>query len=152
MNPPLHAALTQGDAEAIRRVNEAIPYARTIGLEAAIDEQGLLTILRFRPINVGNAILGALHGGVIGALLEHAAILHLIYEAKPAAIPKIVNLSVDYLRPVLATDTFARGQVVKQGRKIANVRVDAWQKDPGRPVAAAHAHFLVGTEKLGESA
>lgn len=151
MNPPLHAALTQGDANAIRAVNQTIPYARTIGLEAEIDEQGLLTVLRFRPENIGNAILGAIHGGVVGAVLEHAAILHLIYQAKPPSIPKIVNLSVDYLRPMLATDTFARGRVVKQGKKIANVRVEAWQDYPDRPVAAAHAHFLVGTKKLDES-
>jgi acyl-coenzyme A thioesterase PaaI-like protein len=58
-------------------------------------------------------------------------------------VPKIVNLSVDYLRPALALDTFARGTVIKQGRRVANVRVEAWQNDPARPVAAAHAHFLL---------
>jgi acyl-coenzyme A thioesterase PaaI-like protein len=38
----------------------------------------------------------------------------------------------------------ARGTVVKQGRRVANVRVEAWQGDPDRPVAAAHAHFILG--------
>jgi acyl-coenzyme A thioesterase PaaI-like protein len=142
--------MTSGDAAAIKAVNETIPYARAIGLEAAIDEYGLLTVLRFQPNNIGNAILRAIHGGVVGAVLEHAAILHLLYEAKPATIPKIVNLSVDFLRPSLATDIFARGRIVKQGQRIANVRVEAWQKDPSRPVAAAHAHFLVSMGKLNK--
>ena len=58
-------------------------------------------------------------------------------------LPKIVNISIDYLRPSLLEDMFARGIIIRQGRRVANVRVDAWQSDRARPVAAAHAHFLL---------
>ncbi|TVR79290.1 MAG: PaaI family thioesterase [Rhodospirillales bacterium] len=128
----------------ITAINDLIPYARTVGLEATVDARGLVTVLRFRESNIGNTLIRAIHGGVIGALLEHAAILHLLEQTEIAVVPKIVNLSVDYLRPCLAADTFARGRVIKQGRRIANVRAEAWQADPERPVAAAHAHFLIG--------
>lgn len=124
-------------------INDLIPYAAVVGLEALEDDQGLVTVLRHRPSNVGNPYVPAVHGGVVGALLEHAAILHLIHESDLASIPKIINLSVDFLRPCLLRDTFARGVVIKQGRRIANVRVEAWQSDPKKPVAAAHAHFLL---------
>ena len=127
----------------ISAINDLIPYARTVGLEVFYDDTGLVTVLRFRESNIGNTIIRAVHGGVIGALLEHAAMLHLIEQTEITSVPRIVNISVDYLRPCLAADTFARGQVIKQGRRIANVRVDAWQDTPERPVAAAHAHFLV---------
>ncbi len=127
----------------IAAINDLIPYARTVGLEVFYDDTGLVTVLRFRESNIGNTTIGAVHGGVIGALLEHAAMLHLIEQTEIASVPKIVNISVDYLRPCLAADTFARGQVIKQGRRIANVRVSAWQDTPERPVAAAHAHFLL---------
>lgn len=132
----------QGDMEGINRL---IPYAQVVGLECVVAVGGgLLTVLRHRPSNIGNTIIPAVHGGVVGALLEHAATMNLIWESDMDFLPKIINLSVDYLRPCLAEDTFARGTVVKQGRKIANVRVEAWQSDPAKPVAAAHAHFLVG--------
>ena len=127
----------------ILAINDLIPYARAVGIEVFYDGTGLVTVLRFRESNIGNTTIRAVHGGVIGALLEHAAMLHLIEQAEIAAVPKIVNISVDYLRPCLAADTFARGQVIKQGRRIANVRVSAWQDTPERPVAAAHAHFLL---------
>lgn len=127
----------------IAAINDLIPYARAVGLEAFMDDEGLVTVLRFRESNIGNTTIRAVHGGVIGALLEHAAMLHLIEQTEITAVPKIVNISVDYLRPCLAADTFARGRVIKQGRRIANVRVQAWQDAPERPVAAAHAHFLV---------
>lgn len=131
---------TRGDVAAL---NDLVPYARAVGLEAYVDGGGLVTVLRFRPSNVGNTQIPAVHGGVVGALLEHAAILHLLAETDVKVVPKIINLSVDFLRPCLAADTFARGAVIKQGRRVANVRVQAWQEAADRPVAAGHAHFLV---------
>ncbi len=127
----------------ISAINALIPYAGTVGLDAFMDETGLVTVLRYRESNIGNFVLQAIHGGVVGALLEHAAILHLLAETELRAVPKIINLSVDFLRPCLVGDTYARGKVIKQGRRIVNVRAEAWQEEPGRPVAAAHAHFLL---------
>jgi uncharacterized protein (TIGR00369 family) len=136
------AALKQ--AGNILDFNALIPYAQTVGLESFMDEQGLITVLRFRESNIGNYLIRAIHGGVVGALLEHAGIVHLLAETEAAVVPKIVNLSVDYLRPCMAADTFARGTVIKQGRRVANVRMVAWQDTPDKPVAAAHAHYLLG--------
>jgi uncharacterized protein (TIGR00369 family) len=114
-----------------------------VGLEVIVDDDDVLTVLRFHDDNIGNYIIRAIHGGVVGALLEHAAIVHLLAETEAAVVPKIVNLSVDYLRPCMAADTFARGRVIRQGRRVANVRAEAWQESPDKPVAAAHAHFLL---------
>ena len=104
---------------------------------------GLLTVLRFRESNIGNFVVRAIHGGVVGALLEHAAVMQLLVETDIAVVPRIINVSVDLLRPPRAEDTFARGSVIRQGRQVANVRITAWQDDPARLVAAAHAHFLL---------
>jgi uncharacterized protein (TIGR00369 family) len=127
----------------IAAINNLIPYARSVGLEVIVDDDDVLTVLRFHDDNIGNYIIRAIHGGVVGALLEHAAIVHLLAETEAAVVPKIVNLSVDYLRPCMAADTFARGRVIRQGRRVANVRAEAWQESPDKPVAAAHAHFLL---------
>jgi uncharacterized protein (TIGR00369 family) len=128
---------------AIERLNDVVPYAQTIGLTARRDGGRLISVLEFRESNIGNYFARAIHGGVVGALLEHAAIMQVLDETEADVLPKIVNLSVDYLRPCLAADTFACGRVIRQGRRVANVRVEAWQDSPERPVAAAHAHFLL---------
>lgn len=125
-------------------VSALIPYSEIVGFETRYVETGILTVLRDLPSNIGNTIISALHGGVIGALMEHAAVMQLLYESDLAAMPRVVNVSIDYLRPGFAGETFARGAVIKQGRRVANVRVEAWQNDPAKPVAAAHAHFLLG--------
>lgn len=123
---------------------QMIPYAQVIGLEVVANPEGLVTVLRARPSNVGNTAIPAVHGGVVGGLLEHAAIMLVLANFEPTGFPKIINLSVDYLRPCVGgLDTFAGGVVVKFGRNVANVQVEAWQDDAARPVAAAHAHFLL---------
>ncbi len=126
-------------------ISALIPYSAFVGFELVSNEQGLLTILRARPSNIGNTTIPAVHGGVVGAMLEHAGVMHIIHECDIVRFPKIINISVDYLRPCLGNlDTFARGYLIKQGRSVSNVRVEAWQSDPQRPVAAAHAHYMMG--------
>ena len=94
-----------------------------------------------------------IHGGAVGALLEHAALMQRFFELELGLErrPKIVNISIDYLRPCLLEDTFAQGVIIRQGRRVANVRVDAWQSDHERVAAAAHAHFPLPEEPFLES-
>ena len=89
----------------LQAINDIVPYARTVGLELLRDEQGLLTVLRFRESNIGNFVVRTIHGGVIGGLLEHAAIMHLLVETDISVVPRIINVSIDYLRPCRAEDT-----------------------------------------------
>lgn len=121
-----------------------IPYADLVGLELVKDGSDIITVLRNKPSNIGNTIIPAVHGGVVGALLEHASIMHIICKYDITRFPKIINISIDYLRPCLGNvDTYARANVIKQGKRVTNVRVEAWQSDPSKLVAAAHAHFLM---------
>ncbi|NQU57967.1 MAG: PaaI family thioesterase [Rhodospirillales bacterium] len=129
-----------GDFASLSRL---IPYSQVIGLQCAVEDGAMVTRLVHRASNIGNYQMAVLHGGTIAALLEHAAIFQLFFETDIKAIPRIINISVDYLRPSRALDTFASATLVKQGQQIANVRVQAWQTDPTKPVAAAHTHFLL---------
>ena len=123
---------------------EALPYAGFVGLEAALGTEGrLICRLAYADHLIGNPTLPALHGGVIGALLESTAILHLLWETNPEVVPRTINMSFDFLRTGRPADTFAGGTVTKQGRRVANVRVEAWQESRDRPIAAAHGHFLL---------
>jgi acyl-coenzyme A thioesterase PaaI-like protein len=128
-----------------QEINALIPYTAFVNIELIGDTSNLQTVLRQTESNTGNPTIPAVHGGVVGGLLEHTAILKVLIEGEYTRFPKIINLSVEYLRPCLATkDTFARGNLFKQGRSVTNVRIEAWQSDEAKPVAAAHAHFLVG--------
>jgi len=122
---------------------DAVPYARFLGLTAGLVGDELITTMRFGDHLVGNPALPALHGGTLGALLESAAIFELLWRAETIVLPKTITLTVDYLRSGAPVDTHARGIVTRQGRRVTNVRMEAWQGDRGTPVATAHAIFLV---------
>jgi acyl-coenzyme A thioesterase PaaI-like protein len=122
---------------------DAVPYSRFLGLTAALDGDDLVTTMKFGEHLIGNPTLPALHGGTLGALLESAAIFELLWRAETIVLPKTITLTVDYLRSGAPVDTHARGIITRQGKRVANVRVEAWQTERDRPVATAHAIFLV---------
>ena len=126
-------------------INRELPYAGFIHMDVELEAGGPLTILRKDAGNIGNPFVPMIHGGAVGALLEHAAVVQLFHELELELErpPRIVNISIDYLRPCLLEDTFARSVIIRQGRRVANVRVEAWQSNRDRLVAAAHAHFLL---------
>ena len=129
--------------DALANLIASIPYAEFLGIRIDRQSDTLTAVLPFQDMLIGNPVLPALHGGVIGAFLETAAIVQLLAEMDTEKMPKPVNISIDYLRSGKPVETCARAVVTKLGRRVANVRCEAWQDDPQRPIAALHGHFLV---------
>jgi len=126
----------------VKTILEAIPYARLLGVGIEEGEHPTL-VLPFRNELVGNSRLPAIHGGVVGAFLELTALFELIGQTEGRPIPKPINFSIDYLRSAGPKDLRGQADIVKHGRRIANVRVLAWQDDAARPVAAGIGNFLL---------
>jgi uncharacterized protein (TIGR00369 family) len=131
-----------GDVQSLRALLEQTPYTRLLGIDVAEDDP-LVLVLRFSEDLIGNVRLPALHGGVIGAFLETTALVTLVWATEMEYLPKTIDISFEYLRSGRPRDTFARATITKHGRRVANVRAEAWQEDPARPIAAAHGHFLI---------
>ena len=136
----IQAAKESGDVGAIVGL---IPYCNFLGVTAEPDGDSLVVKLEGSENNVGNAALPALHGGTIGALLESAALFEVLWRAETVVLPKTVTLTIEYLRSAKVIDTFAKAHFTRQGRRVVNVRVEAWQDDPSKPIAAASVHVLL---------
>jgi uncharacterized protein (TIGR00369 family) len=121
-----------------------IPYAQLIGIECLRLGDDVVFRLPAKQDNIGNPTLPALHGGVIAGFMEHAALLHLLVFMGVVQLPKIIDFSIDYLRAGLYRDTYAQCQVWRQGRRVANVSISAWQTTQTEPIAIARAHFKIG--------
>jgi acyl-coenzyme A thioesterase PaaI-like protein len=122
---------------------DGVPYAKLIGMRAMPIGDELLFILPALESNVGNPTLPALHGGCIGGFMENSAIFHILTTIDTGRIPKVVDFSLDYLRPGRFRDTYAKCQVVRQGRKVVNVSITAWQQKEQEPIAVARTHLLL---------
>jgi uncharacterized protein (TIGR00369 family) len=131
---------------------DSVPYLRFLGLRLERQGGALRAVLPFQPMLIGNPMLPALHGGVTAAFLEVTAIVGLVWQgmaegAAPeqlrGALPKTIDLTVDYLRPGAARDSFAEARIVRSGRRYASVHVEAWQEDRARLFAQGTGHFLM---------
>ncbi|TNF79694.1 PaaI family thioesterase [Pseudomonas sp. ICMP22404] len=136
----LRQACEQGDHG---RLLAAIPYAQLIGVECVRQGDDLLFRLPANKDNIGNPLLPAIHGGVIAGFMELAAAVHLLIVTRAPGVPKIIDFSLDYLRAGKFRDTYARCQVWRQGRRVANVAITAWQDVEAEPIATARAHFKI---------
>lgn len=131
---------TQGDANALLGL---VPYAQHIGVSVDSDAIGRVYRLAPRQENIGNVLLPALHGGVVAAFMETAASLELMLMARAVRLPKVIDFSIDYLKSAGLSPTFARCEVLREGRRMANIQVSAWQGDEAEPVAKARLHLLL---------
>jgi acyl-coenzyme A thioesterase PaaI-like protein len=122
---------------------EMIPYARLLGIRCLRLGDDAIFHLPANPDTIGNPTLPALHGGVIAGFMEHSALLHLLMFMGIPHMPKIIDFSIDYLRAGHFRDTYAQCQVWRQGRRVANVAITAWQTTRTEPIATARAHFKV---------
>jgi len=139
-------------SDRLAEVLAAIPYVRFLGMTAELAGDEMTAILPFSPHLVGNTSLPALHGGVLGAFMEMTALTQLSIREPLRRQPRTIDVTIEYLRPGRALTTYARADVRKVGRRIANVQVEAWQETRASPVAALRGHFMLsleGEEGLG---
>lgn len=130
-------------ADALEAIFARIPMVQTIGMRCDIKGDDMVAVLPYQDKLIGNFTIKALHGGAIGTFLEFTAVAQLFLQTETPRPARPINITVDYLRQGRATDLFARGQVVKLGSRMASVRVEAWQSEREKPVAALLGHFLL---------
>ena len=120
-----------------------VPYVRFLGMRAELAGDEMTAILPFTPQLVGNISIPALHGGVIGAFLEMTALAQLSVAQPSPRVHKTIDITIEYLRTGRPQTSYARADLRKVGRRIANVHVEAWQDDRAQPFAALRGHFLL---------
>ena len=123
---------------------QSIPYARFLNLRIDIKGDAFTCILPFDQKLIGNPVLPALHGGATGGFLECAGMFYLLLQTETQSLPKTIDFNIDYLRTGLAQDTYANVVMVKQGRRVADLRIEAWQSSPDKPIALGHCNFMLG--------
>ncbi|MEO0427762.1 MAG: PaaI family thioesterase [Pseudomonadota bacterium] len=146
---------------ALAALTETVPYNRFLGVRFERLGDELTARLPFEKRLVGNPFLPAIHGGVTGSFLEITALIELAWERVLGEIdqggeglnavragsfppmPRTIDLTVDYLRSGRARDCYARARVLKAGRRVAHLQVEAWQEERARPFALLRGNFLL---------
>jgi uncharacterized protein (TIGR00369 family) len=133
--------MSEAVGERLNAMLAAIPYARFLGVRAELAGDEMTLVMPFQEKLVGNVVLPALHGGVVGAFLEMTALAQLSISVGLARQARPIDVTVEYLRSGRPVTSFARAEIKRIGRRVANVHVEAWQEVRSRPIAALHGHF-----------
>ena len=108
------------------------PFGAFLGIER-IDRDHVY-VLRFADRHIGNPLIRALHGGVVGAMIEASAEVDLKIRLPNNQI-ELASSAIDYLRVTRDTDLFARVDSVRIARRLAFMDVWCWQDSEDMPVA-----------------
>jgi len=86
--------------------------------------------------------VGALHGGVIAAMLDEVAGVT-VYSLGHTNYHTSVNLVVDFFAPSLVGHRVkARGKVIKRGKKISHLHAELTHSETGRLLAHASTNVI----------
>ena len=113
------------------------PYAATLGLR----REGAGVTMPFADGLLGRP--GFLHGGAMAGLLEFTAWIAVLDALPEGATIKPISVTVDFMRGAGPADLYAEAQIVRLGRRVANVLVTAWQDDRAKPVATANLKMMI---------
>ena len=121
----------------------SIPYGEYMGYVARVVDGVVRLELPFQDKFIGNPNLPSLHGGVVGATLEMAALVQLLHSARSEHIPRTIDFTIDYLRQSKPAPLYAEAEVLREGRRVANARMVVFQDDRTKPVASGRGNFLM---------
>jgi len=121
----------------------AVPFARVLGLQLELRDDELIGVMPADRRLLGNPVLESLHGGATAGIIECVAGLALLWRASLTVVPRPLEFTVDFLTSGKLAPVYAHARILKLGRRVANVHVEAWQSDRARPIGAGHGNFLL---------
>lgn len=130
--------------DVLQIMEELSPFNRLLGIKGEKLEPGRAVLrLPVKPEFVGDPRRGALHGGVVSALIDTAGGAAAWSALAKGESVSTVDLSVDFLEPAsLDAPLVAVAELVRKGNRVCHVRVAVTQGDKlvaeGRAVFSIH--------------
>ena len=135
------AEISSDELTRLREAFARVPYARLLGLEFVGAERGTARFavdVREELTRMG----GILHGGAIVSLLDSAAAFAVLTLLDPGTNTVTVDFTVHFLRPVSAGRIEARARVLRRGRRVAILSVEATDQNGVLVATATTTYFI----------
>lgn len=128
-----------------RQFIEAIPHARTLGMELTELGSGCASIaMPYSEKLIGDPVSRVVHGGAVSALMDTASGAAVMCHPSGPVSTATLDLRIDYMRAATPGQTItARAVCYHVTRSVAFVRVTATDDDPTTPVASGSGSFTI---------
>lgn len=130
-------------AEELARLEAAfaqVNFAQLLGLEIVELRRGEAALsMPVRPELT--RMTGIVHGGAIASLMDSASAFAVLSLLEPEEQTVTVDLTLHFLRPVTEGRIEARARVLRAGRRVFTVSIEA-TADTGKLVATALTSYL----------
>ncbi|MDT7604385.1 MAG: hypothetical protein QOF61_2382 [Acidobacteriota bacterium] len=132
--------LSAEETARLREAFERVPYAHLLGIEIVKLERGdALLSMRARPELT--RMEGILHGGALASLMDTASAFAVLTTLETGTQTVTVDLTIHFLRPVTQGLVEARARVLRAGRRIVTVSIEAINAE-SKTVATALTTYL----------
>ena len=132
----------------LREIFGRIPYVRLLGMELVGVARGEARVaLEMREELTRNG--GLMHGGAVASLMDTASAFAVMSLLEPGQSTVTIDLTLHFLRPVLRGRIEARARVLRAGRRIATLSIDATD-EAGKLTATASTTYLIQSETPGQ--
>jgi uncharacterized protein (TIGR00369 family) len=132
--------LTETQRKRIEDALSTVPFAKLLGIKLDAIEAGEATLsLRIREEFKQNA--GVVHGGVIASLIDSATAFAILPLLNPDERTTTVDLTISYLRPLVAGVVVARAKVLRAGRRMIATSAELFDDD-GKLAATALSTYI----------
>ena len=117
--------LTEAQRERIARALESVPFGRLLGLKLESIKPGEATLsLEIRDDFMQNN--GVVHGGVIASLIDSTTAFSIIPLLDREERITTVDLTINYLRPIVSGSVSATARVLREGRRVIVTSADVF--------------------------
>jgi uncharacterized protein (TIGR00369 family) len=134
------AELSAEESARLREAFAGVNFARLLGLEIVELRRGEAAVRMHVRADL-TRMSGILHGGAIASLLDTASAFAVLSLLGPEEQTVTTDLTLHFLRPVSAGSVTARARVLRAGRRLFNVSIEA-HDDSGRLVTTALTSYL----------
>ena len=137
---PNDAPLSAEELSRLRDAFALVPYARLLGIEVVRLERGA-AVFALETRTVLTRMEGIVHGGAIASLMDTASAFAVLSLLGPGEQTVTVDLTLHFLRPVSGGRVEARARVLRAGRRVVTVSIEA-SDEAGKLVATALTTYL----------
>jgi acyl-CoA thioesterase len=138
---PTSRELSAGELARLRETFACVPYVGLLGFEFVRAERGAATFaldVREELTRMG----GILHGGAVVSLLDTAAAFAVHTVIEPDARTVTVDLTVHFLRPASDGRIEAHARVLRRGRRVCILSVEARDADAEIIATSTMTYFI----------